>query len=160
MNRQKNAGFTLLEALIVVAIIAILAAFAVPSFNITLDKQRITSAAEAVLADLRWARAEAIKRNKKVRVIFTTGSAWSYTVTVDPYTSADDLKTVNGSDFPSTNLSEAKFGSVAYTTFEPTRGTGSAGTATITSNNFTARVRVSTLGRTRICDLEGYDTCS
>ncbi len=37
---RKNSGFTLLEMLIVVAIIAILVAVAVPSFNSSLDKAR------------------------------------------------------------------------------------------------------------------------
>jgi type IV fimbrial biogenesis protein FimT len=159
MKELRVSGFTLLELLMVIAIIAILGALAVPSFNTTVEKRRIVEAAEAVLADLRWARAEAIKRNKKVRVVFTTGSSWSYRVTVDPYNSADDLKTVNGSSFPSTNSLTANFGSVAYTTFEPVRGTGSAGNATIASDNFSATVTVSTLGRMKICDMEGYDAC-
>jgi prepilin-type N-terminal cleavage/methylation domain-containing protein len=162
MNRQKNVGITLIEVMIVVAIIGILAALAVPSFSATLDKQRITGAAEAVLGDLRWARTEAIKRNKIVRVAFTTGSPWSYTIYADPTGSNTLLKTVNGSDFPSTTLSTASFaGGVAYTTFDPVRGTNTnIGTATITSNNFSAGVVVSTLGRVRICGtMGGYETC-
>jgi type IV fimbrial biogenesis protein FimT len=161
-EKLKGSGFTSLELMIVIAIIAILAALAVPSFKTTLEKQRITSAAEAVLADVRWARAEAIKRNKKVRVTFTPGGSWSYTVHVDPAGSNALLKTVNGSDFPATTLSSANFaGGVAYTTFDPTRGTDpNNGTATITSNNFSAEVKVSTLGRARICgSMGGYETC-
>jgi type IV fimbrial biogenesis protein FimT len=162
MNKQKNTGITLVESMIVVAIIGILAALAAPSFSATLDKQRIIGAAEAVLADLRWARTEAIKRNKKVRVIFTTGSSWSYTINVDPTGINTLLKTVNSSDFPSTTLSTASFaGGVAYTTFDPVRGTNTnIGTATIISHNFSAGVVVSTLGRVRICGtMGGYEIC-
>ena len=160
MNRQKNTGMTLLEVMVVVAIIGIIVAIAAPSFSTMLEKQRIKGAAEAMLADLRWARAEAIKRNKKVRVTFTTGSSWSYTINGDPTGANTLLKTVNGSNFPSTALRRARFaGRVAYTTFDPVRGTNN-GTVTITSNNFSAGVKVSTLGRVRICGSMGdYDAC-
>ncbi|MGZ8934442.1 MAG: GspH/FimT family pseudopilin [Methylobacter sp.] len=170
MKKLRNSGFTLLELMLVIAIIAILAALAVPSFSTTLAKQRTTGAAEAVLADLRWARAEAIKRNRNVRVTFTNGSAWHYTIHADPAGSNTQLKTVDGSDFPSITLATASFdNSVAYTTFESTRGTSlnsvgslssNEGTVTITSNNFSVSVIVSPLGSARICgSMGGYETC-
>lgn len=164
-EKLRCSGFTTLELMIVIAIIAILAALALPSFKTTLEKQRITRAAEAVLADLRWARAEAIKRNRTVRATFTTGGSWSYTINTVPALAVSDgilPKTVNGIDFPSTTLTTASFaGGVAYTTFDPTRGTNpNNGTVTITSNNFSAEVKVSTLGRARICgSIGGYETC-
>jgi type IV fimbrial biogenesis protein FimT len=165
MNRQKNTGMTLIEVMVVVAIIGIVVAIAVPSFSTMLENQRIKGAAEAMLTDLRWARAEAIKRNAPVRVTFATGSNWSYTIDTFPaLTTSDGIlpKTVNGSDFPSTALETASFaGGVAYTTFDPVRGTNlNNGTATITSNNFSAGVKISTLGRVRICGSTGdYEAC-
>ncbi len=171
MNRPQSAGFTLIELMIVIAITAILTALAVPSFSVTLDNQRISGAAEAVLSDLRWARAEAIKRNKKVRVTFTSGSNWSYTIDTVPVLATSDgvlPKTVDGSDFPSTTLSTASFsGGVAYSTFDPVRGINpNNGTATIVSDHYTVDVIVSSLGRVRICGTNGglgtprgYDPC-
>jgi len=165
MNRQKNMGMTLLELMIVVAIIGITVAIVAPPFNTILEKQRIKGAAEAVLADLRWARAESIKRNVRVRVTFATGSNWSYTINTFPaLTTSDGVlpKTVNGSDFPSTTLKTPSFaGRVAYTTFDPIRGTNlNNGTVTISSNNFSAGVKISTLGRVRICgSMGGYNAC-
>jgi len=153
---------TLIEVMVVVAIIGIIVAIAVPSFSTMLEKQRIKDAAEAMLADLRWARTESIKRNKKVRVTFTTGSSWSYTINGDPTGVNTLLKTVNGSDFPSTTLATASFaGRVAFTTFDPVRGTNlNNGTVTISSNNFSAGVKISTLGRVRICgSMGGYNAC-
>lgn len=166
MNRPQSAGFTLIELMIVIAITAILTALAVPSFSVTLNTQRISGAAEAVLNDLRWARSEAIKRNTEVRVTFTSGSNWSYTIDTVPVLATNDgilPKTVYGSDFPSTTLSTASFsGGVAYTTFDPVRGTANNGTAKIESEhyNYSADVIVSTLGRVRICGtLGGYAAC-
>ena len=161
MNRPQSAGFTLIELMIVITITAILTALAVPSFSVTLDNQRISGAAEAVLSDLRWARAEAIKRNKKVRVTFTSGSNWEYTIDTYPLATSDGVlpKTVDGSDFPSTELPSA-FGSLLYTTFDPVRGTANNGTATIESDHYSADVIVSLLGRVRICGtLGGYAVC-
>ena len=166
MNRPQSAGFTLIELIIVITITAILTALSVPSFSVTLDNQRIFGAAEAVLSDLRWARAEAIKRNKKVRVTFTPGSNsnWSYTIDTYPLATSDGVlpKTVDGSDFPSATLSTASFsGGVAYTTFDPVRGINSNnGTATIDSDHYSANVIVSPLGRVRICGtMGGYAAC-
>jgi type IV fimbrial biogenesis protein FimT len=165
MNRQINTGMTLIEVMVVVAIIGIIVAIAAPSFSTMLEKQRIKGATEAVLADLRWARAESIKRNVRVRVTFATGSNWSYTINTFPaLTTSDGVlpKTVNGSDFPSTTLETASFaGRVAFTTFDPVRGTNlNNGTVTISSNNFSAGVKISTLGRVRICgSMGGYDAC-
>jgi type IV fimbrial biogenesis protein FimT len=160
MNRQINTGMTLIEVMVVVAIIGIIVAIATPSFSAMLQQQRIKGAAETVLADLRWARGEAIKRNARVRVTFTSGSNWSYTIDTVPALAASDgvlPKTVNGSDFPSTTLS-----SVASTTFNPIRGTANTGTAKITSNNFSdsAGVEISLLGRVKFCgSLGGYNKC-
>ena len=158
-------GLTAIELMVVVAIVAILAALAAPSFNDTLDRQRLIGAAETVLADVRWARAEAIKRNSEIRVTFTTGSSWSYTIDTNPALAVSDgvlPKTVNGSDFAGTSLSAASFaGGVAYTSFNPARGNNpNNGTVTLTSGSNSAKMRISTLGRARICDAPGgYDAC-
>ena len=49
---RSNSGFTLIEVMITVAIIAILAAIAVPSYNEYVQRARITEATSA-LSDMR-----------------------------------------------------------------------------------------------------------
>lgn len=69
--RQKNRGFTLIEALVVVTVIGILAALTVPAFTKMLERNRLKGAAEALFNDLQLARTEAIKRNQDVTVTFS-----------------------------------------------------------------------------------------
>ena len=81
---RRQAGFTLAELLIVVAIIGILGAFAVPSFNNMMVNERIKSASFDVTAALTQARSEAIKQNGAVTITPTSGTAaWAggWTVT-------------------------------------------------------------------------------
>ena len=63
---MKQHGFTLLETMVVVSILAILIAVAGPNLSIWLDNIRIRNAADAIQEGLQTARAEAIKRNQNI----------------------------------------------------------------------------------------------
>lgn len=63
---QRATGFTLIEMLVVVALGAILLAVGVPSFTFMLDRNRVSSEVNEMLADLSLTRSEAISRRGRV----------------------------------------------------------------------------------------------
>lgn len=70
---RRNGGFTIIEILFVIALLAILSSLAAPSFRDFVASQRIRAASADLSAALMLARAEAVKRNTSVVVSPQTG---------------------------------------------------------------------------------------
>lgn len=68
MTKQFSNGFTLLELVIAVAILSILAAIAYPSFESSIQENRLTSQTNRLLAALQFARSEAAANNTTITV--------------------------------------------------------------------------------------------
>jgi type IV fimbrial biogenesis protein FimT len=70
---KRTAGFTLIELVVSIAIVAVLPAVGVPSLRDMAVSQRVRGAANDLYSDLAFARAEAIKRNAQVSVVREAG---------------------------------------------------------------------------------------
>lgn len=66
MRMDKHAGFTLIELMVALAILAIIAGLAAPSFTQMIQRNRVAVAANDLLAALQLARTEAIRQRKPI----------------------------------------------------------------------------------------------
>ncbi len=70
---QRVKGFTLVELMITLAILAILMGIAVPSFQALLQRERVTATSNQLRGALLLARGEAVKQGSRVTFSTTVG---------------------------------------------------------------------------------------
>jgi type IV fimbrial biogenesis protein FimT len=73
---QFAGGFSLVELMVTIVVLAIAIAIAVPNFSTMIQNTRIRTAAESVQNGIQIARAEAVKRNAMIRFELAANSRW------------------------------------------------------------------------------------
>lgn len=84
---MNQKGFTVIEMVVIGAIVGILAAIAIPNFQVWVANQRLRNSVAQLEGDLQVARLTAINRNAPITVLFNQAGG-SYTVFVDDGTGA------------------------------------------------------------------------
>lgn len=94
MRRRRQAGFTMVELIIVMLIIAIIAAIGLPSLLQTVRNQQSGDVATKFVQDLAWARGEAVSGHTVTMALAADGS-WVVT---------EDGNTVNDHSLTATQV--------------------------------------------------------
>ena len=81
--RRATAGFTLMELMVVISIVAIMAAIALPSFRDFINQTRLTQAKTLLANDINTARSEAIRSNARYIVCPSNAGATDCAATTD-----------------------------------------------------------------------------
>lgn len=171
--KSKSHGFTLIELMVAMAVVATTLGIAVPSFQNMTDRIRIKGATEALFYSLHTARTQAIKSNKTVTAAFQTGSNWASNLS-DSATCANDSATCVAGDWINNTLSDEYKGTAISattfagnsTSFDPKRGTATSGAVTLTLDAYTVQIQLNVLGNPKYCandaatvDVTGYAAC-
>ncbi|MBW2674402.1 MAG: GspH/FimT family pseudopilin [Deltaproteobacteria bacterium] len=146
-NTDKR-GFTLVEMMIVVAVIGILAGIAAPNLKTYMVQRRVNGAARQVMTDLMEARMKAVSQNNRFRVFFLDDHR---------YQILDDDNNNNTEDSGETSTTKNIQGEYYDVTLSATanpifypRGTAYGTTVTLTNSSGSKDVSVATSGRVKI----------
>jgi len=180
VNKVKlNQGVTLIELMVIIALIAISLMIATPSFSGFFAKQKLRGLGGELLFFTKLARAEAAKKSSETYIVFKKSSATSWCVGLSEDNDSCDCTSANSCTVDdiervvtSTDYADVSFVSNSFPagkiTISPYKGrSASAGTATlsVTADGVTKDLSLkrSIMGRDRVCSPSGnslrYPSC-
>lgn len=161
MMRRAAFGFTLIEIGLALAVLAILAALALPDVGRRMERQRLQAAAQGLAGDLAEARFEAARQGQalfvEARVAASRDSGWCWAVARSAGCDctaalACQVHAVRSADWRGVRLVEG----LAVTLQPGGTATGAQQSALLeSSRGEQLRVEVSALGRARVCATRG-----
>lgn len=171
---RLSRGFTLIELMVVVALVSVILTLVIPSFTGMLARKRLEGVAQELGTDLQYARSEAVQQNAPVQVIFGSNCYAIYVVgstaatdCLTLGTGARQLKLVQITTGPTLAFTPATVGQI-FLEFEPLRGmaANAAGTVDMAGNvlvessagNWQLQVLVNRYGRVKTCSLNSTVT--
>ena len=96
--KSKHLGFSLVELMMGIMIMAILVSLALPGFRDMLRNAEVRNAAESVAGGLQRARAEAVARNTNVEFVLGVASSWVVRVVSAPNPPIESRSSSEGSN--------------------------------------------------------------
>lgn len=163
---EQGRGFTLLELMVSIAMVAILVTVALPSYSSLRQEQLVKAATQAIYTDMMLLKSESIKRNQGLSlIIFNSGqSNWCYRIAIDGAATCTSCSTTcstlegrkggDATEFPGIALTASYSESaskVRPVAFSPRRGSLPAGNIQLTANVYSMQVVTNNLGRVRSC---------
>jgi len=152
-------GFTLIELMVVLAILGIVALIAAPSFNAFLARSKLRGAANETFADLQYARSESVQKNQVFRVEFSSAGyqIWRMsraTPTNKDASTAGAPNPVKVGDWGDSSTAVSS-GASMVVSFNPVRATATVSDGPLELSHGaisgTVRLLVNTTGRVELC---------
>lgn len=176
--RLRQTGFTLVELMIVVALVSIILSLAAPSFREMIARSKLEGVAGEFVTDLQYARSEAAARNANVGLV-TGASGTCYTIyqAADPPAGSCACGSTPACTGGPTEIKKVSFAGTGVSSgttvleleFEPLRSGLKAGSATtqvtLTSpvGGASLQAEVLVVGRVKTCSpsgsFKGYRSC-
>jgi len=163
MPRRRSHGLTLLELMVVLAIVTLLMTLALPSFGSMMARHRLKATAEQMSLDLADLRMQAVQRGQTLHVNMKAGAQWCYALAVASgcdcrVPQGCQLKTVHAKDHPGVTLIEGH-----ELRIDPQPGARVDAAVLTGSDGARLRVGLSPLGRPKVCSpaaaVPGFAAC-
>ncbi|WP_348944496.1 GspH/FimT family pseudopilin [Chitinibacter sp. FCG-7] len=174
---QHQKGFSLVELMVTIAILAIIISIAIPSFSNWVKNTRLSGAAEQIQSTFSYAKSESIKRNKGTCLLISNPNTdtWSLKITSD-CTDSTVLQEITSSDYNKTiRLTLDAASKINKTRFDPRSQRpgfdNNNGTIKTTQSlylgidNYKLKIELSPAGLITICNsgtknISGYAVCA
>lgn len=144
MNKCDCRGFTMIELLVVIFIMGIMAAIAIPSLLSYMPKSRLSGATRTLAGDLMAARMDAVKMNRTVKVEHLGDKLYKIA-----YTGVSSDKTLKSVDITN-EYNDVDIADFNLIEFNSRGATVASKTVTLTNPSGSKTIDVSIAGRVKI----------